>query len=35
MTETPLDVRALRKTYGELVAVDDVTLSVATGDVYG
>jgi ABC-2 type transport system ATP-binding protein len=35
VTETPLDVRALRKTYGELVAVDDVTLSVAPGDVYG
>ena len=35
MTAAPLDVRALRKTYGELVAVDDVTLSVAAGDVYG
>ena len=35
MTVAPLDVRALRKTYGELVAVDDVTLSVAAGDVYG
>jgi ABC-2 type transport system ATP-binding protein len=35
VTATPLEVRALRKTYGELVAVDDVTLSVAVGDVYG
>jgi ABC-2 type transport system ATP-binding protein len=35
VTATPLEVRTLRKTYGELVAVDDVTLSVATGDVYG
>jgi ABC-2 type transport system ATP-binding protein len=35
VTAAPLDVRALRKTYGELVAVDDVTLSVAAGDVYG
>jgi ABC-2 type transport system ATP-binding protein len=31
----PLEVRALRKTYGDLVAVDDVTLSVEVGDVYG
>jgi ABC-2 type transport system ATP-binding protein len=31
----PVEIRGLRKTYGELVAVDDVTLTVHAGDVYG
>jgi ABC-2 type transport system ATP-binding protein len=31
----PVEIRGLRKTYGELVAVDDVTLTVSRGDVYG
>jgi ABC-2 type transport system ATP-binding protein len=31
----PVEIRGLRKTYGELVAVDDVTLTVSPGDVYG
>jgi len=35
VSAAPLEVRELRKTYGELVAVDDVTLTVSPGDVYG
>ena len=35
MSAAPLEARELRKTYGELVAVDDVTLTVSPGDVYG
>jgi ABC-2 type transport system ATP-binding protein len=31
----PIEVRGLRKSYGELVAVDDVDLSVEAGDVFG
>jgi ABC-2 type transport system ATP-binding protein len=31
----PVEVRGLVKRYGELVAVDDVDLTVNTGDVYG
>jgi ABC-2 type transport system ATP-binding protein len=31
----PVELRGLRKTYGDLVAVDDVTLTVSPGDVYG
>jgi ABC-2 type transport system ATP-binding protein len=31
----PIEVRGLCKTYGELVAVDDVDLSVEPGDVFG
>jgi len=31
----PVELRGLRKTYGELVAVDDVTLTVRPGDVFG
>ena len=35
MSAIPLETRKLRKTYGELVAVDDVTFSVSPGDVFG
>jgi ABC-2 type transport system ATP-binding protein len=35
VSAAPVEVRGLRKTYGELVAVDDVTLTVGVGDVYG
>jgi ABC-2 type transport system ATP-binding protein len=31
----PVEVRGLRKAYGDLVAVDDVDLSVEAGDVFG
>ncbi len=31
----PIEVRGLRKAYGDLVAVDDVDLSVEAGDVFG
>ncbi|HET9154095.1 MAG TPA: ABC transporter ATP-binding protein [Solirubrobacterales bacterium] len=31
----PIEVRGLRKAYGNLVAVDDVDLSVQAGDVFG
>jgi ABC-2 type transport system ATP-binding protein len=31
----PIEVRGLSKTYGELVAVDNVDLSVEAGDVFG
>jgi ABC-2 type transport system ATP-binding protein len=31
----PIEVRGLRKTYGDLVAVDDVDLTVEAGDVFG
>ena len=31
----PIEVRGLRKAYGELVAVDDVDLAVEAGDVFG
>src|SRR2546423_4883682 len=31
----PLEVRGLTKVYGDIVAVDDVDLTVAEGDVYG
>jgi ABC-2 type transport system ATP-binding protein len=32
---SPVEVRGLRKAYGDLVAVDDVDLSVEAGDVFG
>jgi ABC-2 type transport system ATP-binding protein len=35
VSTAPVEIRGLRKTYGELVAVDDVSLTVSTGDVYG
>jgi ABC-2 type transport system ATP-binding protein len=35
VSATPVEVRELRKSYGEIVAVDDVTLTVSRGDVYG
>ena len=35
MSVAPVELRGLRKTYGELVAVDDVTLTVRPGDVFG
>ncbi len=36
MTEpVPVEVRGLRKTYGDLVAVDDVDLTGEAGDVFG
>ena len=35
MSAPPVEIRGLRKTYGELVAVDDVSLTVRPGDVYG
>ena len=35
MSAAPVEIRGLRKTYGELVAVDDVSLTVSAGDVYG
>jgi ABC-2 type transport system ATP-binding protein len=35
MPEAPVEVRGLSKRYGEIVAVDDVDLNVAAGDVYG
>ncbi|HET8567243.1 MAG TPA: ABC transporter ATP-binding protein [Solirubrobacterales bacterium] len=31
----PIEVRGLRKAYGDLVAVDDVDLAVEAGDVFG
>jgi len=31
----PVELRGLRKTYGELIAVDDVTLTVRPGDIFG
>ena len=31
----PIEVRGLTKRYGELVAVDDVDLTVQAGDVFG
>jgi ABC-2 type transport system ATP-binding protein len=31
----PVEVRGLVKRYGEIVAVDDVDLTVEPGDVYG
>ena len=31
----PVEVRGLSKRYGELVAVDDVDLTVEPGDIYG
>jgi ABC-2 type transport system ATP-binding protein len=33
--QTPIEVRGLSKTYGELVAVDNVDLTVEPGDVFG
>jgi len=30
-----VEITHLRKTYGPLVAVDDVTLSVAEGEIFG
>ncbi len=35
MTEDVIDVRHLTKRFGSLVAVDDVTFSVAAGEVFG
>src|SRR5437763_5554173 len=35
MAEAPVEVRGLSKRYGEIVAVDDVDLTVDPGDVYG
>ncbi len=35
MTTPVLDVRSLRKTYGDLVAVDGISFSVARGEVFG
>src|SRR5436305_13000528 len=35
MAEAPVEVRGLSKRYGEIVAVDDVDLTVNPGDVYG
>jgi ABC-2 type transport system ATP-binding protein len=35
VSDAPLEVRGLVKRYGELVAVDDVDLTVSEGDVYG
>jgi ABC-2 type transport system ATP-binding protein len=35
MTVAPVEVRGLVKRYGEIVAVDDVDLTVERGDVYG
>jgi ABC-2 type transport system ATP-binding protein len=35
VTDTAVEARGLRKVYGELVAVDDVDLTVEHGDVYG
>ncbi len=35
MTGAPVEVRGLVKRYGEIVAVDDVDLTVERGDVYG
>ena len=32
---SPIEVRGLRKAYGDLVAVDDVDLTVEAGDVFG
>ena len=31
----PLEIRGLTKVYGDIVAVDDVDLTVAEGNVYG
>jgi len=35
VSAAPVEIRGLRKTYGELVAVDGVSLTVSAGDVYG
>jgi ABC-2 type transport system ATP-binding protein len=35
VSAAPVELRGLRKTYGELVAVDDVSLTVSPGDVFG
>jgi ABC-2 type transport system ATP-binding protein len=35
MTEVPVEVRGLVKRYGDIVAVDNVDLTVEPGDVYG
>jgi ABC-2 type transport system ATP-binding protein len=35
VSAAPVEIRGLRKTYGELVAVDDVSLTVSAGDVFG
>ena len=35
MSEAPLEARGLVKRYGEIVAVDNVDLTVRAGDVYG
>src|SRR5919112_6648948 len=35
MNEPVVEVRNLRKTYGEKVAVDDVSFSVARGEIFG
>ena len=35
MSVAPVELRGLRKTYGELIAVDDVTLTVRPGDIFG
>jgi ABC-2 type transport system ATP-binding protein len=35
VSAAPVEIRGLCKAYGELVAVDDVTLTVSPGDVYG
>ena len=35
MSAPPVEVRGLVKRYGELVAVDDVDLTVEAGDIYG
>src|SRR5438045_2964119 len=35
MAETALSIRGLRKTYGDVVAVADLALSVACGECFG
>src|SRR5213596_1599462 len=35
MADAPVEVRGLVKRYGELVAVDNVDLTIDAGDVYG
>ena len=35
MTDVPVEVRSLVKNYGAIHAVDNVDLTVETGDIYG
>jgi ABC-2 type transport system ATP-binding protein len=34
-TQAAVEITHLRKTYGDVVAVDDLSLSVAEGEIFG